>query len=185
MLFEQTAGALVNAIDAKDKYTNGHSHRVAVYSKEIAEAAGRSEDYCDEIYFSALLHDVGKIGIQDTIINKEGRLTDEEFSMIKQHPGIEQAPNLRTGANFHHERYDGKGYPEGLRGEEIPEMARIIAVADAYDAMTSKRSYRDTLPQSVVREELVKGRGKQFDPEFADIMLEMMAEDKYYDLREK
>ncbi len=163
-----------------------------MYSKEIAEAAGRSEDYCDEIYFSALLHDVGKIGIQDTIINKEGRLTDEEFSMIKQHPGmgkqilssIEQAPNLRTGANFHHERYDGKGYPEGLKGEEIPEMARIIAVADAYDAMTSKRSYRDTLPQSVVREELVKGRGKQFDPEFADIMIRLVDADAGYTMRE-
>ena len=192
-LFMQTAGALVNAIDAKDKYTNGHSHRVAEYSEKIAREAGKPEEYCEEVYFTALLHDVGKIGVSDAIINKEGKLTDEEFSVIKQHPAmgsqilksIEQSPYLRTGANYHHERYDGKGYPQGLKGEEIPEMARIIAVADAYDAMTSTRSYRDTLPQSVVRGELVKGRGKQFDPDFADIMIHLMDEDTAYNMREK
>ena len=167
LLFEQTAEALVNAIDAKDQYTHGHSTRVAEYSKRLAEMAGKDPNECDEIYFAALLHDVGKIGIPDHIINKEGRLTDEEFAAIKEHPvigkrillSISQSPYLSIGANYHHERYDGKGYPTGLKGEDIPEIARIIGVADAYDAMTSKRSYRDPIPQEKVREEFVKGMG--------------------------
>ena len=191
-LFKQTIGALVNAIDAKDKYTNGHSHRVAMYSERIAREAGKSEEYCEELQFTALLHDVGKIGVEDSIINKEGKLTELEFDEIKLHPAvgsqilssIEQSPYLMTGANFHHERYDGTGYPLGLKGEEIPEMARIIAVADAYDAMTSTRSYRSPLSQSAVRAELVQGRGKQFDPAFADIMLRLMDSDVEYKMRE-
>ena len=191
-LFEQTARALVNAIDAKDKYTQGHSRRVAEYSEKIARAAGKSEEFCDEVYFTALLHDVGKIGIKDSIINKEGKLTDQEYSIIKQHPGmgsqilssIEQSPFLSDGANYHHERYDGKGYPRGLHGDQIPEIARIIAVADAYDAMTSKRSYRDPLPQSAVRAEFVEESGRQFDPEYADIMVRLMDADKDFTMRE-
>ena len=191
-LFKQTMSALVNAIDAKDKYTNGHSHRVAAYSERIAREAGKSDEYCEELYFTALLHDVGKIGIEDSIINKEGTLTSVEFDEIKQHPlmgsqilsSIEQSPYLVNGAIFHHERYDGTGYPRGLKGEEIPEMARIIAVADAYDAMTSKRSYRDPLPQSAVRAELVRERGKQFDPFFADVMIRLMDNDEEYTMRE-
>ncbi len=192
-LFKQTVGALVNAIDAKDKYTNGHSHRVAMYSERIAREAGKSDEFCEELHFTALLHDVGKIGIDDSIINKEGRLTRSEYDAIKQHPAmgsqilssIEQTPYLTTGANYHHERYDGKGYPLGLKGEEIPEMARIIAVADAYDAMTSKRSYREPLPQSAVRAELIKERGKQFDPFYADVMIRLMDADAEYEMREK
>ena len=191
-LFKQTVGALVNAIDAKDKYTNGHSHRVAIYSERIARAAGKSDEFCEELHFTALLHDVGKIGVEDSIINKEGKLTELEFDEIKQHPAmgsqilssIEQSPYLMTGANYHHERYDGKGYPLGLKGEAIPEMARIIAVADAYDAMTSTRSYRAPLSQSAVRAELVQGRGKQFDPFFADVMLRLMDSDDGYNMRE-
>ena len=192
-LFGQTAEALASAIDAKDKYTHGHSTRVAEYSKDIAERAGKSPQECQEIYFTALLHDVGKIGIPDQIINKDGKLTDEEFSLIKKHPEIgnrilsriSESPYLSIGAHYHHERYDGHGYPEGLKGEDIPEIARIIGVADAYDAMTSKRSYRDPIPQQKVREELVKGMGTQFDPEYAKIMLHMIDLDTEYWMQEK
>ena len=184
LMLSQTAAALVEAIDAKDAYTNGHSQRVAEYSAMIAERAGKSKEECDEIYLIALLHDVGKIGIPNAIINKPGRLTDAEYEIIKQHPkmGVEIlkkisiAPNLSIGAHYHHERFDGKGYPEGLKGEEIPEIARIIAVADTYDAMTSKRSYRDGLPKGKVRSELINGMGTQFDTRFANIMVELMEE---------
>ena len=141
---------LAEAIDAKDTYTNGHSGRVAAYSREIARRAGYSERDQNEIYMMGLLHDVGKIGVPDAVINKPGKLTDEEFKEIKNHPvmgarilkTIKEMPRLVTGARWHHERYDGKGYPDGLKGTDIPEEARIIAVADAYDAMTSNRSYR-------------------------------------------
>ena len=192
LLFEQTAEALANAIDAKDKYTHGHSTRVAEYSKKIAILAGYDEKICDEVYFAALLHDVGKIGIPDRIINKEGKLTDEEFAQIKQHPvigqqilsSINQSPYLSIGALWHHERFDGKGYPYALKGDDIPEIARIIAVADAYDAMTSKRSYRDLIPQQKVREEIVKGMDAQFDPKFATIMLHLIDLDEEYQLKE-
>ena len=183
-MFEQTAESLASAIDAKDRYTHGHSTRVASISRQIAERAGLPEEECRKIYFSALLHDVGKIGVPDVIINKEGKLTDEEFEHIRQHPvlgyqilsSIRQSPELSVGAHYHHERYDGKGYPDGLKGEEIPETARIIAVADAYDAMTSTRSYRKELSDEKTKEELRKGMGTQFDPKYAQIMLDIMEE---------
>lgn len=183
---------LADAIDAKDAYTKGHSGRVAEYSREIAKRAGYSFESQEEIYMMGLLHDVGKIGVPDAVINKPGKLTDEEFEKIKTHPGrgakilqnIEEMPKLFIGARWHHERYDGRGYPDGLSGEEIPEEARIIAVADAYDAMTSNRSYRGVISQDVVKEELEKGAGTQFDPRFAAIMLEMINEDVDYKLHE-
>ena len=136
---------------------------------------------------------MGKIGIPIAILNKNGKLTEKEFAQIKQHPvvggqilaSIQQAPALSIAARYHHERYDGRGYQEGLKGDSIPEIARIIAVADAYDAMTSRRSYRNALPQDAVRKEIEKGRGSQFDPRFADIMLELIDEDQDYQLREK
>ncbi len=192
-LFEQTATALVNAIDAKDTYTHGHSSRVADYSRKLAEHLGKTSQQCDDIYFAGLLHDVGKIGIPRDIINKEGKLTDEEYSVIKQHPvfggqilgSIKEFPFLKLGANYHHERYDGKGYPEGLKGTDIPEIARIISVADAYDAMSSKRSYRDSIPQQKVREELIKGSGTQFDPEIVKQMQHLIDMDTEYDMQEK
>lgn len=184
---------LAEAIDAKDNYTNGHSGRVAEYSREIAKRAGWSQQRQDEIYMMGLLHDVGKIGVPDAVINKPAKLTEEEYEIIKKHPvlgdrilkKIKEMPNLATGARWHHERYDGKGYPDGLSEEDIPEEARVIAVADAYDAMTSRRSYRDILPQSRVRSEIESGRGTQFDPPFADIMLEIIDEDTDYRLKEK
>ena len=191
-MFEQTAEALASAIDAKDRYTHGHSSRVAAYSQMIAREAGKPAEECEEVYFAALLHDVGKIGVSDSIINKDGKLTEEEFAQIRLHPlygsqilsGIQQSPNLYIGARNHHERYDGNGYPDGLKGEEIPEIARIIGVADAYDAMASKRSYRDPMPQERVREELVKGMGTQFDPQFAEIMLRAIDRDTEYAMKD-
>ncbi len=183
---------LAEAIDAKDSYTNGHSGRVAAYAREIAKRLGYSEDETDAVYMMGLLHDVGKIGVPDEIINKPARLTDEEFARIKEHPvtgerilrKIKETPRLCYGARWHHERVDGRGYPDGLKGDEIPEEARIIAVADAYDAMTSNRSYRDVLDQSVVRGEIEKGKGKQFDERIADVMLSLIDEDKGYIMRE-
>ena len=184
---------LAEAIDAKDNYTNGHSGRVAKYTREIARRFGYSQKRQDEIYMMGLLHDVGKIGVPDAVINKPAKLTEEEYAQIKTHPvmgdrilkNIRERPKLAVGARWHHERYDGTGYPDGLSGDIIPEEARIIAVADAYDAMTSRRSYRGILPQDIVRSEIKNGKGKQFDPAFADIMLTMIEEDKDYILREK
>ncbi len=192
-LFEQTATALVIAIDAKDEYSRGHSLRVAKYSRDIAEHMGKSAEECREIYYAALLHDVGKIGVKDDILCKEGKLTAEEYEAIKKHPeygerilsGISEYPYLSIGANNHHERYDGKGYPEKLKGNDIPEIARIISVADAYDAMSSNRSYREALPQQLVREEIVKGAGTQFDPEIAKIMQYLIDLDPDYRMKEK
>lgn len=192
-LFEQTATALVSAVDAKDTYSHGHSLRVAEYSEKIARVLGKSDEECYKVYYTALLHDVGKIGIDDAIINKKGRLTTEEYEIIKQHPrmgnqilaSISEYPYLAIGAHFHHERYDGKGYPVGLKGEDIPEVARIISVADAYDAMSSNRSYRKAIPQQLVREEIVKGAGTQFDPEIAKVMQHLIDQDVNYEMREK
>lgn len=191
-LFLHVVSSLAGAIDAKDTYTNGHSSRVAEYSKEIARRFGYSQKNQNEIYILGLLHDVGKIGVPDSVINKPGRLTDEEFEHIKRHPAIgsqilkniREMPKLSIGARWHHERYDGTGYPDGLAGEEIPEEARIVAVADAYDAMSSKRSYRNIMPQDKIRSELIKGMGTQFDPQFAKIMLQMIDEDPDYTMRE-
>lgn len=192
-VFMQIVKALSGAIDAKDTYTNGHSIRVAEYSREIARRAGFPEKAQSDVYMMGLLHDVGKIGIPDAIINKPARLTDEEYAVIKNHPvvgaeilgNITEFPKLSTGARWHHERYDGRGYPDGISGENIPTEARIIAVADAYDAMSSRRSYRGILPQAQLREEMEKGAGTQFDPVFAEIMLTMIDDDTDYQMREK
>ena len=184
---------LAEAIDAKDAYTKGHSGRVAAYAREIARRYGYQDRRQREIYMIGLLHDVGKIGVPDSVISKPGPLTAEEREMIARHPvlgarileRIQEMPNLSIGARWHHEKYDGTGYPDGLKGAEIPEEARIIAVADSYDAMTSRRSYRDVLPQSEVRNEIANGKGTQFDPVFAGILLAMMDEDTGYEMREK
>ncbi len=191
-LFIHVVQSIADAIDAKDAYTNGHSSRVAEYSKEIAKRAGFSNEMQSNIYIAALLHDAGKIGIRDSVINKPGKLTDEEFEEIKSHPtkgakileNISEMPMLAVGAKCHHERYDGTGYPQELKGEKIPQVARIIAVADAYDAMSSYRSYRDVLPQSKIVSEINEGIGTQFDPRFAEIMLNMIEEDIDYKMKE-
>ena len=191
-LFLHVIQAFAGAIDTKDPYTNGHSARVAKYSREIARRYGYKDKKLDDIYIIGLLHDLGKIMVPSEIINKPGKLTDEEFEVIKAHPmngarileNIKEMPTLAVGARWHHERYAGGGYPDGLMGEDIPEEARIIAVADAYDAMSSRRSYRGVLPQDVVRDEIEKGKGIQFDPDFADIMLRMIDEDSGYTMSE-
>ncbi|MDD6656412.1 MAG: response regulator [Lachnospiraceae bacterium] len=180
--------ALAYTIDAKDRYTSGHSQRVADYSLAIAKRMGKSEEEQRIIYYAGLLHDVGKIRIPEEVINKPGKLTEDEFEQIKVHPisgyhilkGIHDDEQIAQGAKYHHERYDGKGYPNGLEGESIPEISRIIGVADSYDAMTSDRSYRKALPQETVRAEIEKGRGQQFDKEIADIMIQMIDEDEHY-----
>lgn len=191
-LFIHIVEALADAIDAKDTYTNGHSGRVATYAREIAHRYGYSAKKEKDIYMMGLLHDIGKIGIPDAIINKPARLNESEFNTVKMHTvmgakilkNIVEMPLLVTGARYHHERYDGQGYPDGLSQNNIPEQARIIAVADAYDAMSSRRSYRGIMPQEAVREEIIKGKGSQFDPTFADIMLKMMDEDVDYSMKE-
>ncbi len=191
-LTTQVFQTLAGTIDAKDKYTNGHSVRVAEYSRMIAARLNMSQQEQEDIYYIGLLHDIGKIGVPDEIINKTSRLTDEEYAVIKTHPEIgaeilehmSEIPDIVIGAKYHHERYDGGGYPDGLAGEHIPLIARIIGVADAYDAMTSNRSYRDVLPQDHVRGEIEKGKGTQFDPIFADVMLRIIDADKDYILRE-
>lgn len=192
-LFREMAVALAKTIDAKDAYTHGHSERVANYSRMIAKRAGDDEEAQEHIYYMGLLHDIGKIGVAGTIINKTSRLDDDEFHSIQSHPiigseilsTITQFPDLSVGARSHHERYDGKGYPDKLAGEAIPRAARIIAVADTYDAMTSSRSYRKGLPQDVARGEIEKGKGTQFDPVFADLMIALIDDDKDFTMRSR
>lgn len=181
----QTITTIANTIDAKDEYTEGHSNRVAQYSRMLAKKLGKSDKEADEIYYIALLHDIGKIGIPDSILNKPGKLTEEEFKMIKQHPSIggkilrdvKSFPNLEIGAKYHHERFDGRGYPEGLKGEEIPEIARIICVADSFDAMNSNRVYRRHFTKEYIRSEMEHCKGTQFDPKIAQAMIELMDEE--------
>ena len=191
-LYNETAYALAKAVDAKDAYTSGHSERVAKYARMIAERSGATKEEQEEIYTIALLHDIGKIGVPIEIINKPARLTDGEYEIMKTHTTkgysilhiIEEMPKLATGARSHHERFDGRGYPDHVAGEKIPKYARIISVADAYDAMTSRRSYRAAMPQARVRAEIAQGMGTQFDPTYAKIMLQLIDEDKDYTMRE-
>lgn len=192
LLNKQVIMALTATVDAKDRYTKGHSTRVAEYSREIAKRAGMSDREVNKVYYMALLHDVGKISIPDYIINRPGRISEEEYEIVKNHTlsgseilrNIKEMPDIYKGALYHHERWDGTGYPHQLKGEEIPVEARIIAVADSYDAMTSFRHYRDVLSQVRVRTEIMKNRGTQFDPRFADIMLKMIEEDRWFRMRE-
>ena len=191
-LFLQTVTALSEAVDAKDRYTSGHSRRVAEYARMIAVRMGKTKDEQEEIYRAGLLHDIGKLRIPAEIINKPGKLTEEEYNVMKIHPvtgyhilrGISDNSFIAVGAKYHHERYDGKGYPNGLVGEKIPEVARILGVADAYDAMASNRSYRKALPQEAVRSEIKNGMGTQFDPTIAAIMLEMIDKDSNYTMKQ-
>lgn len=184
--------SIAKAVDVNDPYTAGHSRRVARYSRMLAERLDYSDNDLEEVYCAGLIHDVGKLGIDNRIINKPGKLSEEEYNEIKKHPvmgyeilkKISIRGNFAYGAKWHHERMDGKGYPDGLSGEDIPEIARIIAVADSYDAMTSKRAYRAVMPQEKVREQIVQGRGSQFDAEIADIMLELIDEDLDYTMKQ-
>lgn len=169
-------------VEAKDTYTRGHSDRVSEYSVLIGQKLGLSEEDIRRLRIGGLFHDVGKIGVPDIILQKNGKLTDDEYSEIKNHPTI-GAHILSSASIFqdiipivkhHHERYDGRGYPGQLKGEEIPYLARIAAVADAFDAMTSRRVYRDSLPIDAVISEIEKNKGTQFDPQIADAFLDIL-----------
>ncbi|NMO98109.1 HD domain-containing phosphohydrolase [Paenibacillus lemnae] len=184
-LLESYFAALAAALDARDPYTAGHSLRVAEYSVLIGQLAGLNEQNIDFLHKTALLHDIGKIGVRDNILLKEGKLTDEEFSQVKAHPAqgenilrqIEPADAMAPfleGVRSHHERYDGKGYPDGLSGKDIPLFGRIIAVADAYDAMTSDRPYRRGMSSAEALDILENGRGTQWDPDFAGMFVRYM-----------
>ncbi|MEE0955219.1 MAG: HD domain-containing phosphohydrolase [Eubacterium sp.] len=190
-LTNQLVEAIVGAIDAKDIYTQGHSIRVALYSRELARRAGKSTEFQRNIYYLGMVHDVGKIGVHGAILRKTGELTEEEYEEIRKHPtmggeilsGISEIPRIRVGALYHHERYDGTGYPFGLKGDSIPEEGRIIAVADTYDAMASNRSYRAAMPQEEIRKVIKENAGKQLDPYYAGLMLDIIDDDKNYVLR--
>lgn len=175
----QTMAALAHTIDAKDPDTNGHSRRVAWYTKQIAQNLGWTEQEYENAYFIALLHDVGKIGVPDAVLKKQDRLTDKEYELMKKHPvigadilkDIKMLDGLCLGTLYHHERFDGSGYPCGLKGGEIPLIARIISVADTYDAMTSTRCYRKGLSCETAMDELKKQSGTQFDPDIVNKFL--------------
>ncbi|WP_432736197.1 HD-GYP domain-containing protein [Maridesulfovibrio sp. FT414] len=175
MTVHQFAESLGNAIDAKDPYTCSHSEDVAVLSHKIGMQMGLEADRCDLLHIAGHLHDIGKIGVPDAILQKDGRLTDEEFKVIQRHPqvgaDIVSPVTSLTGINIitrsilhHHERFDGKGYPYGLAGEDIPLEARIIAVADTLSAMASNRPYRKALPFTDIVAEINRCSGTQFDP---------------------
>lgn len=180
----QAIMTVTNTVDAKDDYTKGHSMRVAAYSEILAQRLGWSEEDIQNIYYVAMLHDVGKIGVPDAVLNKPFKLTDLEFRLIKGHTimgaeilkDFKMFPNVSIGAKYHHERYDGRGYPEGLKGESIPLVARVIGLVDSYDAMTSNRVYRRRLNDNIVMQELEKGKGSQWDPELVDIFVSLIKE---------
>lgn len=182
----ETILAIAKTVDAKDENTSQHSMRVSEYSVLIAHELGFSEDECENLRRAALLHDIGKIGIPDRILNKPSRLDDDEYAIMKSHVtrGAEILKDftiidhVQDGVLYHHEKYDGSGYPQGLKGENIPLYGRIIGVADAFDAMTANRVYRKQLDFSYVLEELKRCRGTQFDPKIADIMLNLIASGK-------
>ena len=182
----QAIMAIADAEDAKDTYTNEHSFRVANYAARIASKLGWDEASIERIQTIGLLHDIGKIGIPDHILNKHSGLTEAEYAQMKQHVQIgadilsklTSIQNLAVGALYHHERWDGKGYIHGLKGEEIPIEARIIGIADAYDAMSSDRTYSKIKDTDYVINEIRRGAGQQFDPKLVDIMLEVVAEER-------
>lgn len=179
---EQTLKLFANTIEAKDKYTSGHSARVSFYVKELAHRMGLSKQDQQNIYYMAIIHDVGKIGISDSILSKPDILESNEMDIMRTHAtkggeilaDFGSLPGAASVVRHHHERYDGKGYPDGLKGEEIPLFSRIISVADGYDAMTSDRCYRKKLPMSMVREELIANSGTQYDPKVVKCMLDIM-----------
>ncbi len=188
---DEMVDMLAVAIDAKDEYINGHSFRVAAYSVALAQKIGMPEEEVQTLKREALLHDIGKIGIPDAVLNRPGRLSDEQFETIKSHTTtgariLSKASALEGAAevaNHHHERFDGKGYPSGLKAEEIPLHARIVTIADSYDAMSSDRVYRKCLEMPEIEAELRKGRGTQFDPVLLDAFMELFTNGALEDIR--
>ena len=184
----KTINAIISTLHEKNKREEQHSHRVSALCKSMGKAIGLPEGEIEELKTVGLLHDIGKIAIEENILNKPGKLTDDEWEEIKRHPEIgyrilSTVNDMSEMAEYvlaHHERWDGRGYPKGLKGEEIPFQSRIIAIADAYDAMTSERSYRSALSEEIAIEELQKNAGIQFDPELIRIFIEKVL-DKPFD----
>lgn len=182
VFIEEALTVFTHFIDAKDPYTNGHSNRVADYSRKIAKSMGMSEADCKNVYYIALLHDVGKCYIKDEILKKPERLSKDEFEEIKKHTvlgakmlkELNSLPDIYNGALYHHERYDGKGYPTGKAGSDIPLIGRIICVADSFDAMNSDRCYRSRLNSNEIIKEIENNSGTQFDPEIASVFLKLL-----------
>jgi HD-GYP domain-containing protein (c-di-GMP phosphodiesterase class II) len=180
-MFLGTLHALTSSIDAKDSYTHGHSERVALMSRRLAEAAGLDDLTCERIYVAGLVHDVGKIGVPESVLCKPGRLTFEEFELIKQHPeigarilqDIRQMHDLIPGVLYHHERWDGNGYPHRLTARDIPLFGRVIGLADAFDAMSTNRTYRRALKHEDVMAEIERCAGSQFDPDLAKVFMKL------------
>lgn len=185
-IVHETMATFVGFVDAKDPYTAGHSERVAQYTKMIAKKLGYSEDDSLQAYYCGILHDTGKIYISENVLNKPGKLTADEFEIIKTHTttgheilkNLTSVPLAAAAARHHHERYDGTGYPDQIKGDEIPEIARIICVADAFDAMNSNRVYRNALTKDQIIEQLTVHSGTQFDPRMTEIFLELLKEGK-------
>lgn len=185
-LTNESLETVAATIDAKNEYLKGHSKRVAEYSKKIADSMGLSPQDSQTVYFAGLLHDIGKISIPNRILDNTGMLSEEEYALIKQHSTVgaeilenmSALPELAQTARWHHERWDGDGYPDGLRGEEIPLFVRIICLCDAYDAMSSPRSYRRALSGPEIYRELIRCRGTQFDPKVLDVLLGILTKDE-------
>jgi putative nucleotidyltransferase with HDIG domain len=171
--------SLTSAVDAKDAYTCGHSERVAALSKMLAQQFGLDDAQVERIYMAGILHDVGKIGVPEAVLKKPGKLTVEEFEQMKKHPAIgakilqdvKQIQDIIPGVLHHHERFDGRGYPYGLSGHNIPLMGRIICLADCFDAMTSTRTYRKAMPLEVTLADIRRCSGTQFDPALTEAFL--------------
>lgn len=178
-MFMGTLSALTSAIDAKDRYTCGHSGRVAYLAAALAQEIGLEGDIVERVHIAGLVHDVGKIGVPESVLCKAARLSDEEFALIREHPaignrilcGIPALRDVLPGVMHHHERWDGRGYPHGLKGETIPMYARLIGIADTFDAMSSSRSYRAAMPREKVIEEIRRCAGAQFDPKLVEPFL--------------
>ena len=183
-LFVNILTVMVKILESKDPYTRFHSHSVAKWSRMIGRRKGLTEDELNRLGLAALFHDFGKIGIPDDILCKTGKLTDEEFETMKKHPTIardllaslEPLSDLLPGITHHHERWDGRGYPSKLKGDDIPLWARIIALADSYDTMSTRRSYKEPYSREKVLSELEKGKGTQFDPELTEHLLGILKE---------
>jgi HD-GYP domain-containing protein (c-di-GMP phosphodiesterase class II) len=180
-MFLGTLRALTSAIDAKDRYTRGHSERVAYMATRLGDAIGLDAESAQRLHIAGLVHDVGKIGVPEAVLGKPGRLTDDEFALIKLHPeighrilkDIPQFSDILPGVLYHHERWDGRGYPHGIKGDEIPMFARLIAIADSFDAMSSTRTYRSALPREKVLDEIAKCGGTQFDPQLSRFFVDL------------
>lgn len=181
-VYEQAARAILYALDCKDHYTYGHSMRVAYYALCLGRAIGLSDEQLYELELASLFHDIGKIGIPDAILLKPQRLEEEEFQIMKKHPEIsgeilrqlDGFKQVALYARHHHERYDGRGYPDGLKGDEIPLCSQIILIADTFDAMTSTRPYREKLSQEMAFEELLEFSGGQFNPRLTEVFIDCM-----------